>query len=280
MKVIKDIREMQSISNALKKEGKIIGFVPTMGFLHKGHISLITESKKKSDVTVVSIYVNPTQFSPSEDFEKYPRDFKSDENLCINAGVDIVFYPNGDYMYSDEHKTFVITEELSTKLCGISRPEHFRGVTTIVAKLFNIVNPNIAVFGQKDAQQSIIIKIMVEDLNFDIDIIIVPIVREVDGLALSSRNKYLSEKHRKDAPTIYSALTKAKDLIKEGEKQSKNILDFINKTLLSVPDLKIDYVSIVNMQNFEKVETIGTNTLIAVAVYFDSTRLIDNILIN
>ena len=203
-----------------------------------------------------------------------------DENLCINAGVDIIFYPNGDYMYSDEHKTFVITEELSTKLCGISRPEHFRGVTTIVAKLFNIVNPNIAVFGQKDAQQSIIIKKMVEDLNFDIDIIIVPIVREVDGLALSSRNKYLSEKHRKDAPTIYSALTKAKDLIKEGEKQSKNILDFINKTLLSVPDLKIDYVSIVNMQNFEKVETIGTNTLIAVAVYFDSTRLIDNILIN
>ena len=280
MKVIKDIREMQKFSDSLKKEGRKIGFVPTMGFLHDGHLSLIDESKKNSDITVVSIYVNPTQFSPDEDFDKYPRDFERDENLCKGAGVDVIFYPDEKIMYSDKHKTFIVTEELSNKLCGVSRPEHFRGVTTIVAKLFNIVKPDIAIIGQKDAQQSIIIKRMVEDLNIDIDIFIAPIVRETDGLAMSSRNKYLSLKHRKHAAIIHTALVKANELIKKGEKQSKAIFESIYNHLLSVPDLKIDYVSIVDMNNLEPIEKVGKNTLIAIAVYFDSTRLIDNIIIN
>jgi pantoate--beta-alanine ligase len=280
MKVIKEIREMQRTSNSLRKDGQVIGFVPTMGFFHDGHLNLIHESKNKSDVNVVSIFVNPTQFSPNEDFEKYPRNFERDEKLCREAGVDIIFYPSKENMYSSEHYTFVINEQLSNKLCGISRPEHFRGVTTIVAKLINIVKPDIVVFGQKDAQQGIIINRMFQDLNFDVNIIMIPTIREIDGLAMSSRNKYLSPQHRQDATIIYKSLTKAIKLIENGEHQSKIIIESIKNALQSVADLKIDYVSIVDMQNLEPVKSISKNTLIAVAVYFDSTRLIDNIIIN
>jgi pantoate--beta-alanine ligase len=280
MKVIKDIREMQRFSDSLRKEEKKIGFVPTMGFLHDGHLSLINESKRNSDITIVSIYVNPTQFSPNEDFDKYPRDFERDEKMCKDSGVDVIFYPVEKIMYSDKHKTFVVTDELSNKLCGVSRPEHFRGVTTIIAKLFNIVKPDVAIFGQKDAQQSIIIQRMVEDLNIDIDIIIAPIFREADGLAMSSRNKYLSAKQRKDAAIINTALIKVNELIQNGEKQSKVISNLINSHLATVSDLKIDYVSIVDMNDLEPVKKIDKNTLIAIAVYFGSTRLIDNIIIN
>jgi len=280
MKVIKDIKEMQSISNALRMQGEIIGFVPTMGSLHEGHLSLIEKIKKESDKTIVSIYVNPTQFGPNEDFDKYPRNFERDEQLCADAGVDMVFYPQNNKMYSTDNFTYVITEQLANKLCGKSRPEHFRGVTTIVAKLFNIVKPHFAVFGQKDAQQCIIIQRMVDDLNFDVKIIIAPIKREADGLAMSSRNKYLSLQHRTNATIINSSLCEANELIKKGEKHSPVILDSIKNNLHSISDLKIDYVSIVNMQNLEPVATITKNTLIAVAVNFDSTRLIDNIIIN
>lgn len=280
MKVIKDIGEMQKFSDSLKKDGRKIGFVPTMGFLHDGHLSLINESKRNSDITIVSIYINPTQFSPNEDFDKYPRDFEHDEKMCKDSGVDVIFYPDEKRMYSNKHKTFVVTDELSNRLCGISRPEHFRGVTTIVAKLFNIVKPDVAIFGQKDAQQSIIIKRMVEDLNIDIDIIIAPIVREAEGLAMSSRNKYLSPKNRKDASIIHSSLLKANELVLNGEKQSKVILNLINNHLVNVSDLKVEYISIVDMNNLDPIENIGKNTLIAIAVYFGSTRLIDNIIIN
>ena len=280
MRVIKDISQMQKIAEDLRQQKKTIGFVPTMGFLHKGHLSLINQSKKIADVTVVSIYVNPTQFSPNEDFDKYPRDFKRDKLLCEMAGVDIVFYPDHERMYLSNHFTYVITDQLASKLCGKSRPTHFRGVTTIVAKLFNIVKPHYAFFGQKDAQQCFIIQRMVNDLNFDVQIIIAPTKREPDGLAMSSRNKYLSSQHRKDAAIIYSSLKKAGELIQSGIKQSKLIMDSIHNNLQSVPDLKIDYVSIVNMNNLEPVENITEQTLIAVAAYFGSTRLIDNIIIN
>lgn len=280
MKVINNISEMQSISDNLRRAGKKIGFVPTMGFLHDGHLSLIKESKINSDVTIVSIYVNPSQFGPNEDFEQYPRDFDSDEKLCKNAGVDIVFYPENQNMYSPQHLTTIGIKNLSNKLCGISRPNHFEGVTTIVAKLFNITKPHIAVFGQKDAQQCIIIKRMVSDLNFDIDIIIAPTIRENDGLALSSRNKYLSNMQRKEASKIYSALTNAKEKIDGGEKSASVIQNIIQESLQTIMDSKIDYLSIVNIENLEPIETIKKSSLIAVAVYIGKTRLIDNIIVN
>jgi len=280
MKVIKDITEMQNASDALRQQNKTIGFVPTMGDLHEGHLSLIQESKKKADVTVVSIYVNPTQFGPNEDFDKYPRDFERDEQLCKEVCVDIVFYPDNEQIYFSDHFTYVITDQLASKLCGKSRPIHFRGVTTIVAKLLNIVKPHFAVFGQKDAQQCILIQRMIKDLNFDVKLIIVPTKREPDGLAMSSRNKYLSQQQRKNASIIYLSLEEANELIKNGKNQSELILESINNNLKSVPDIKIDYVSIVNMNNLEPVKNIAKNTLIAVAVYFDSTRLIDNIIVN
>lgn len=280
MKVIKNIKEMQRSAEVLRQEGKTIGLVPTMGFLHDGHLSLIKESKNKSDITVVSIYVNPTQFGPNEDFDNYPRDFEQDKQICNNAGVDIIFFPQTEDIYSLQHFTYITTEQLSKKLCGNSRPEHFRGVTTIVAKLFNIVKPHFAVFGQKDAQQCIIIQRMVKDLNFDLNIIIAPIKRESDGLAMSSRNKYLSPQQRKDAAIIYASLSEANKLIKNTEKQSNVILEYINNNLQSVSDLKIDYISVVDMKNLDPVETISKNTLIAVAVFLGSTRLIDNIIIN
>ena len=280
MRVIKDISQMQKIAEDLRQQNKTIGFVPTMGFLHDGHLGLIEKSKTKSNKTIVSIYVNPTQFGPNEDFDKYPRDFERDEQLCRETGVDIVFYPEHEQMYLTNHFTYVITDQLASKLCGKSRPTHFRGVTTIVAKLFNIVKPHYAVFGQKDAQQCFIIQRMVNDLNFDVQIIIAPTKREPDGLAMSSRNKYLSSQHRKDAAIIYSSLKQAGELIQSGIKQSKLIMDSVHNNLQSVPDLKIDYVSIVNMNDLEPVENITEQTLIAVAVYFGSTRLIDNIITN
>lgn len=279
MKVIKDIKLMQQTADELRRQGKTIGFVPTMGFLHDGHLSLIQQSKKHADITIVSIYVNPTQFAPNEDFNKYPRDFEHDEHLCQNAGVDIVFYPDNSQMYLENHFTYVITENLASKLCGKSRPDHFRGVTTIVSKLFNIIKPHIAIFGQKDAQQSVIIQKMVRDLNFDIDIKIAPIIRESDGLAMSSRNKYLSTQQRKDAAIINSALKEAKELISNGEEKAQIVQQSITKKLQDISNSKIDYISIVDMQNLEPVEHISKDILIAVAVFIGSTRLIDNIII-
>jgi len=279
MKVIRKIAEMQSMSKSLQKSGKTIGFVPTMGFLHEGHLSLIREARRKADTVVVSIFINPTQFAPGEDLDKYPRDFQRDENLCHDEGVDIIFYPDAREMYSSSFKTFVVTNELSTKLCGISRPTHFRGVATIVAKLFNIVKPDFAVFGQKDAQQSLIIRKMVADLNFETEIIVAPIIREKDGLAMSSRNKFLSPAQRKDALIIFNSLKMAEKMISGGEQVANIIKQAIHDNFHKVASAKIDYISIVDFEKLNAVETITGNTLIAIAAYFGETRLIDNIII-
>ncbi|MFC2088625.1 pantoate--beta-alanine ligase [Calditrichota bacterium] len=280
MKVIDKISTMQDTAKSLHRRGKSIGLIPTMGYLHEGHLSLIRIAKKKADIAIVSIFVNPTQFAPNEDYEKYPRDLQKDERLCEQEGVDIIFYPHSGDMYPPDHKTFVLTEDLSNKLCGISRPIHFRGVTTVVAKLFNIVQPDIAVFGQKDAQQNLIIRKMVADLNFDIKIIKAPIIREFDGLAMSSRNRYLSPTQRQDALVIYNSLQKAKQLTDAGEINVSRIKEKIYTEFSSISSAKIDYVAVVDYQNLIDLDIIKDNTLIAIAAYFGKTRLIDNIIIN
>jgi pantoate--beta-alanine ligase len=279
MKVINSILEMQQSVETLHLQGKTIGFVPTMGFLHEGHLSLLRICRQKADILVVSIFVNPTQFAPNEDFNRYPRDFKHDETLCSREGTDILFYPAVNEMYAPNHKTYVITDTLTQKLCGASRPNHFRGVTTIVTKLFNIVKPQVAVFGQKDAQQCLIIQRMVKDLNFNIDIIIGPVVREADGLAMSSRNNYLSPRERQEAPILFRALETAKSLIKYGNLNADEIRLKIRQIISSTPSAEIDYIGIVDSETLEPVDTISPDSLIALAVYIGKTRLIDNIII-
>lgn len=217
-KLVRTVKEMSNLVRKLKQQGKTIGFVPTMGYLHEGHLSLIRQSKDDCDVSVISIFVNPIQFGPQEDFRQYPRDLKRDMLLAKNAGVDIIFYPEIKEMYSSNHLTFVNVEKFSNVLCGASRPGHFKGVATVVAKLFNIITPDIAYFGQKDAQQARIIEKIVEDLNFQIKIKVMPTIREKDGLAMSSRNKYLSFQERKDALALFESIEKAREMIKNGQR--------------------------------------------------------------
>lgn len=269
---------MRQASIQARAAGKTIGLVPTMGYLHEGHLSLLRLARRQSDILVCSIFVNPTQFGPNEDLDRYPRDYQHDEQLCAQEKVDWIFYPTADDMYPAGFKTYVQTEGLDSKLCGVSRPGHFRGVTTIVAKLFNLVQPQVAVFGQKDAQQFIILQKMVNDLNFDIEMIRGPIVREADGLAMSSRNKYLSPAQRKQAVVLHGALEKAAELIKRGEKSSKTIIQAMKKLIATADQARIDYVNIVDPDSLESVETVSDKYLIALAVYFGQTRLIDNIL--
>ena len=276
MKVIRTIPEMQAWSKEIKMQGHTIGFVPTMGFLHEGHISLIRQAKKQAQKVVVSIYVNPTQFGPGEDFEKYPRDFERDERLCAAEGVDAIFYPDDREMYTPLHKTYVITEDLSKVLCGRSRPTHFRGVTTIVAKLFNIVQPDLAVFGQKDAQQAIIIKRMVADLNFPLKIVVAPIVREADGLALSSRNKYLNEKQRKEATVLFRSLKLAENEYRNGNHDLEDIKAKMRKLINTESSGRIDYIEAVDAETLGKPLPGQRPVLLALAVYFEPARLIDN----
>lgn len=279
MRVIKSIDQMRSLSEHLKKENKRIGFVPTMGFLHEGHLSLIRLAKKQSDVIVVSIFINPTQFGPNEDYNRYPRDFASDEEKCREEAVDILFYPTAEDMYTPNFKTYVYTKDLAEKMCGATRPIHFKGVTTIVAKLFNVVQPNLAVFGQKDAQQNLIIRRMVNDLNFNVDIITGPIIRESDGLAMSSRNKYLSPAERKAALVLYKTLCLAKNLIDQGETLSATIREEMLQMINNEQMTKLDYIAIVDFDMLEPIDTVQKNTLIAIAANVGKTRLIDNILI-
>jgi pantoate--beta-alanine ligase len=279
VKVIDSVSAMTEHCRQLHRQDLRIGFVPTMGFLHEGHTSLIRMAKKNSDRVVVSIFVNPVQFAPGEDFDKYPRDFEHDQTLCRQEGVDIIFYPTAAEMYQPDHQTFVLTDSLAAKLCGVSRPVHFRGVTTVVAKLFNIVQPDVAVFGQKDAQQSLIIRRMVADLNFRVQIIVAPIVREADGLAMSSRNKYLAPAQRLAAPVLYRSLQQAERLIREGKTEAAAIQQTMLTMIQSVPAVRLDYLAIVDFENLEPVSKIKPNTLIAVAAYLGTTRLIDNILI-
>ncbi len=280
MEVAKTIESVRKLVKAARDDGKMIGLVPTMGALHTGHISLIEAAVQRCDFVVVSIFVNPTQFGPSEDFDKYPRPFKADLEICKKAGVDVVFAPMTEEMYPRENLTWVNVEKLTEQLCGKSRPGHFRGVTTVCAKLFNIVAPDIAFFGQKDAQQAIVIRRMVADLNMSLEIILCPTVRESSGLAVSSRNQYLTEQEKKDAAYIYKSLEEGQKLAESGVIDCGEIIAKMRDILNKVPAVKIEYVSIVDAETLQPVDSITGKVLIAVAVKIGSTRLIDNILLD
>ncbi|NMC66705.1 MAG: pantoate--beta-alanine ligase [Spirochaetales bacterium] len=277
MEIIKDSKEMQDKILILKKRNTSIGFVPTMGALHEGHLSLIKQAKKENEIVVVSIFVNPKQFGPNEDYSKYPRVHDQDISLCDKESVDFIFLPQESTFYDPDHLTYVEVENLSNLHCGKSRPGHFRGVTTVVAKLFNIVQPDRAYFGKKDFQQLIIIKKMVEDLSFPIEIIGCPIVRDFDGLALSSRNKYLTTEERKIALKISQTLFRAKESILKNENDSQVIYNKIYEELNSTEGIKIDYISIVDDKFLQPVNIITKNTVILIACFVGSTRLIDNL---
>lgn len=271
--------KMQQYIKAQKAQGKTVGFVPTMGFLHQGHLSLIERARKENDVVVVSIFVNPTQFGEGEDFEIYPRDFDRDINLISTIGADVVFYPQVEDIYPKNYKTYVEVYDITEKLCGASRPGHFKGVTTIVAKLFNMVLPDKGYFGLKDAQQVLVIKQMVKDLNFPIEIVPCPIIREEDGLAMSSRNVNLVAEERKAALVLSKSLFQSKELIDQGQKDPKKIKQFIIDEITKEPRAKIDYVQVVSASNLEEAEVIEGETLIALAVKIGKVRLIDNIML-
>ncbi len=272
---------MQQISKKLHCEGKIIGLVPTMGYLHEGHLSLVTRSKRTSDVTVVSVFVNPTQFDPAEDFRKYPRNTGRDIKLLKIAGVDFLFVPEAREIYPGEFQTYVNVEKVTKILEGKSRPAHFRGVTTIVSMLFNIINPDCAYFGQKDAQQAFIIQQMTSDLKFQIKIVILPIVREKDGLALSSRNVYLTGNERRDALIINHSLMYAKKIISNNQPDVSKILEGMKRMINSVKSSRLDYVSIVDALTFLPVKKLAHSRkyYVLVACRIGKTRLIDNILV-
>jgi pantoate--beta-alanine ligase len=270
------IEEVRSFIKEKKKEGLTVGFVPTMGYLHEGHASLLKESINDNDITILSIYVNPTQFGPNEDLSSYPRDLDKDCQIALNEGVDLVFTPSDDILYPDNYKTYVYVEGLTNTLCGRSRPTHFKGVTTIVSKLFNIVAPDNAYFGQKDAQQYFVLKRMATDMNMDINLKSCPIIREEDGLAKSSRNVYLTENERQQATILNKSLDEAVQGIKEGERITGEIIKGIRSTINSQNLADIDYVEIVDTQTMQQIDEIKNKVLIAIAVKFGNTRLIDN----
>ncbi len=279
MNIIYDITEMQKLSESIRLSGKQISVVPTMGYLHEGHLSLIRLAKQNSDFVITTNFVNPTQFGPKEDFEKYPRDLERDIKLCELAGSDAVFSPTVSDMYSDNFLTYVNVEKITSILEGKSRPEHFRGVTTIVAKLFNITKPHIAVFGQKDAQQVFVIKKMVADLNFDIKFIVGPTLRDEDGLAMSSRNMYLDSESRPKATLLYKALQIADEKISKGEKSVTSIKNEMFKFFSDQKNVNVDYISITDSGTLEELELIrDEDVLISLAVKIGTTRLIDNII--
>lgn len=279
MEIVKTIAEVRAQVKEWKKAGLSVGLVPTMGFLHEGHKSLIERAAKENDRVVVSDFVNPTQFGPTEDLASYPRDLGRDAKLCEEAGANILFNPEVEEMYFEDRTTFVNMDGLTKELCGKSRPIHFQGVCTVVSKLFNIATPDRAYFGQKDAQQLAVIKRMVRDLNFDIEIVGCPIIREEDGLAKSSRNTYLSAEERKAAVVLSQALKIGKELIEQGETSADKVKAAITEKINTEPLAKIDYVEIVDFNNIEPIETIGNSTLTAIAVYIGKTRLIDNFII-
>ncbi|WP_029522304.1 pantoate--beta-alanine ligase [Persephonella sp. KM09-Lau-8] len=276
--LVKSIEEMKQIVKKLKKEGKSIGFVPTMGYLHEGHISLMRCSKKDNDITVVSIFVNPIQFGVNEDLDRYPRNLERDLQICKKEGVDYVFHPSVEEMYPEGFSTYVVVEGLTEGLCGAYRPGHFKGVTTVVNKLFNIVQPDRAYFGEKDYQQLKVIQRMVKDLNMNVQVIGCPIVREPDSLAMSSRNKYLSPEERKAALSLSKALFKAKELFESGETDINKIRKEMEKIILSHPEVKeIQYIEFVDAETLKPKEKLEKGSIIALAVFVGNTRLIDNI---
>ena len=278
MQVTTTVEETRKLVKNWKKEGKTVGLVPTMGFLHEGHASLIRRCREENDIVVVSDFVNPTQFGPTEDLEAYPRDFKRDSELCESLGADLIFHPEPKDMYHDPH-AYVSIDTLSDTLCGKTRPIHFKGVCTVVSKLFNIVAPDRAYFGQKDAQQLAIIRKMVQDLNFDIQIVGCPIIREEDGLAKSSRNTYLNEKERQAALVLSRSLKEGKALMDAGEKDTAKIRKVITDMIEKEPLAKIDYVEVVDWNTLESVDKVDGPVLTAIAVYIGKTRLIDNFIV-
>ena len=276
--VVKTVKEVREFVKDARRNGKTIGFVPTMGFLHEGHKSLIVRAAKENDVVVVSDFVNPTQFGPNEDFEAYPRDIDKDACLCEEAGADIIFNPEPDEMYSSPLTTISV-DKITKGLCGKTRPIHFNGVCTVVSKLFNIVTPDRAYFGEKDAQQLMVVKKMVKDLNFDIEIIGCPIIRESDGLAKSSRNTYLNAEERSAALCLSRSLKIGKEMIENGEKEAQAVKNAIISEIEKEPLAKIDYVEIVDLDNLEPTNRTDVGILCAMAVYIGKTRLIDNFII-
>jgi pantoate--beta-alanine ligase len=279
MRVITSLRQMKAASARIKAAGRTIGFVPTMGCLHQGHISLVRASKASTDATVVSIFVNPAQFGPAEDLAKYPRDLQRDAQLLRREGVDILFCPKEAEMYPPGYKTYVEVHELQNKMCGRSRPIHFRGVCTVVLKLFHIVGPDKAFFGQKDAQQAVIIRRMVRDLDLDVKIEVRPIIRDPDGLALSSRNAYLNPAERKAALVLTKSLKEAKILMEQGERKTAVLIERIRARLQAEPLAREDYVTVVDPEELEPLSLIKDRALIALAVFIGRTRLLDNVMV-
>lgn len=279
MEVIKTVKQMQERAGRVRRQGKRIALVPTMGYLHEGHLSLMREGKKRSDDLVVSIFVNPTQFGPGEDLEAYPRNLARDLELVQKEGGDAVFTPNTGELYPERFQTYVKLRELPNHLCGISRPVHFEGVATVVTKLFNIVKPHVAIFGRKDYQQLKVIERLVRDLNLEVEIIGAPIIRESDGLAMSSRNAYLSAEQRPSALALYESLIKAKALLESGERGASTIIDAAAALITSRPATSIDYIAICDPETLDDVTTIDRPALMALAVKVGATRLIDNMIL-
>jgi pantoate--beta-alanine ligase len=276
MKTVKTVRGMKAVVRSAKAEHLTIGFVPTMGYLHEGHLSLVRMCRKSADVSVVSIFVNPLQFGPREDIQRYPRDIARDAALLRREGVDFLFSPADREMYPGDYRTTVEVSGLQDGLCGRSRPGHFRGVATVVLKLFNIVQPAVAFFGQKDAQQAVILRKMAEDLNLNVKIRVLPIVREPDGLAMSSRNIYLSEDDRRAALVLYRCLAEARRMLERGERRAGAVVSRLKRMVDAEPLARLDYIEIVNPKDLSPVELIRQDVLLALAVYIGKTRLIDN----
>ncbi len=279
MKIVATINEVRAQVKEWKKQGLSVGFVPTMGYLHEGHASLMKRAKEECDKVVVSIFVNPMQFGVNEDLDSYPRDLQADSVLCESIGVDLIFHPEVEEMYADGFCSFVDMNGLTKELCGKSRPIHFRGVCTVVSKLFNIVVPDMAFFGQKDAQQLAVIRRMVKDLNMDIEIIGCPIIREEDGLAKSSRNTYLNQEERKAALILSQTIRMGEQMVKDGVVDAQELLAAMRENIAKEPLARIDYVEAVSMDSIEKVEKIEGEVLVAMAVYIGKTRLIDNFIV-
>jgi pantoate--beta-alanine ligase len=277
MEIIRAVKEMKEFSSRSRQGGKTIAFVPTMGYFHEGHLSLMREARKKGDLLIISLFVNPTQFGPDEDFRNYPRDFERDGKMAEEVGVDILFAPEVSDMYPPNHQTIVRVEKVTQNLCGRSRPTHFQGVTTVVLMLFEIVMPHVAIFGEKDYQQLVTIQQMAGDLHMSVEVLGMPTVREADGLAMSSRNTCLLPGERKAASVLYRSLQKAEELLQEGERKADRILREMNGVLRCEPLVRIDYVQICDAHTLEDVDRIEGDVVVALAAYLGKTRLIDNL---
>ena len=276
MRSVDSIREMWDWSEEQRLQKKRIALVPTLGFLHEGHLELVREGRRRGDLLVVSIFVNPTQFAPNEDFNTYPRDFERDRKILAGEDVDILFHPSESEMYPDGYQTNVEVDQLSRFLCGAERPGHFRGVATVLVKLFNIVRPHVAVFGLKDYQQFLVVRRMVEDLNLDVEVVGIPTVREQDGLAISSRNHYLSEQERTAALCLRRALGRAEALVQQGERDAKGIIREVTAEIANEPLARVEYVQLCDPENLEAIETIQDKALLALSVRIGKARLIDH----